>query len=315
MKVLVTGSAGFIGFHTSKALLERGDQVIGVDNFNEYYDKKLKEDRNKVLEEYDNLKLYRGDIKNLDFVKKVFKENDIDKVAHIAAQAGVRYSLENPHIYIQSNIVGFVNVIEQAQQNNVENFVYASSSSIYGNNEKVPFSEEDRVDRPISLYAATKKSDEVIAHTYHHLYNLNCTGLRYFTVIGPWSRPDMALYKFTKLIDQGKEIDVYNHGNMKRDFTYVGDIVDGTLSALDKNLSYEIFNLGNNKPIKLGTFIEYIEEGLGKKAKKNMMDKPKGDMEITYADIEKAKVKLDYSPDTDVKTAVNKFIKWYKNYS
>jgi len=314
MKVLVTGSAGFIGFHTSKALLERGDQVVGVDNFNKYYNKKLKEDRNKILEEYNNFSLYRGDIKNLNFVKKVFKE-DIDKVCHLAAQAGVRYSLENPHVYIQSNVVGFTNLIEQAKENNVDNFVYASSSSIYGNNDKVPFSEKDRVDQPISLYAASKKADELIAHTYNHLYNLNCIGLRYFTVIGPWSRPDMALYKFTKLIDKEKEIDVYNYGKMKRDFTYIDDIVDGTLSALDKSFSYEIFNLGNNKPIKLGKFINYIEEGLGKKAKKNMVDKPKGDMEVTYAKIKKAKEKLNYSPDTDVKTAVNKFIKWYKNYS
>ncbi len=314
MKVLVTGSAGFIGFHTSKALLERGDQVVGVDNFNKYYNKKLKEDRNKILEEYNNFSLYRGDIKNLNFVKKVFKE-DIDKVCHLAAQAGVRYSLENPHVYIQSNVVGFTNLIEQAKENNVDNFVYASSSSIYGNNDKVPFSEKDRVDQPISLYAASKKADELIAYTYNHLYNLNCIGLRYFTVIGPWSRPDMALYKFTKLIDKEKEIDVYNYGKMKRDFTYIDDIVDGTLSALDKSFSYEIFNLGNNKPIKLGKFINYIEEGLGKKAKKNMVDKPKGDMEVTYAKIKKAKEKLNYSPDTDVKTAVNKFIKWYKNYS
>lgn len=314
MKILVTGSAGFIGFHTSKALLERGDEVIGIDNFNDYYNTKLKEDRNEILEEYDNFKLYRGDIKNLDFIKEVFKKEKINKVCHLAAQAGVRYSLENPHLYIQSNIVGFVNLIEEAKQNNIENFVYASSSSVYGNNEKVPFSEKDRVDNPISLYAATKKSDELIASTYNHLYNLNCTGLRYFTVIGPWGRPDMALYKFTKLIDKGKEIDVYNHGNMKRDFTYIDDVVEGTLSALDKNFSYEIFNLGNNKPIKLGKFINYIEESLGKKAKKNMTEKPPGDVTITYADIKKAKEKLNYSPDTNIKKGVKKFIKWYKNY-
>ena len=314
LTILVTGSAGFIGFHTSKTLLEQGLTIIGLDNFNDYYDIKLKEDRNNILKQYSNYKFYKGSLEDLDFIKKIFKENKIDKVCHLAAQAGVRYSLTNPHTYIQSNIVGFTNLIHEAKDNNIKDFIYASSSSVYGNNKKIPFSIKDNVDNPISLYAATKKSNELIAYTYHHLYNMNTTGLRFFTVYGPYGRPDMALFLFTNAITNNKPIKVFNKGKMKRDFTYIDDIVQGILSSLKHSYPYEIFNLGNNTPIELDYFIQTIEKELNTKAKKELLPLQPGDVESTYADIDYSKEKLNYIPKTSIEQGIKNFVEWYKGY-
>jgi len=314
MKILVTGSAGFIGFHVAKNLLEQKNKVVGLDNFNPYYDVSLKENRNKILEDYNNFKLYRGDLKDLDFVRKIFQENRIDKICHLAAQAGVRYSLTHPHNYIQSNLVGFTNLIEETKNAGIKNFIYASSSSVYGGNKKIPFSVKDNVDQPISLYAATKKANELIAYTYHHLYGLNCTGLRFFTVYGPWGRPDMAMFKFTKAILENKPIEVYNFGKMKRDFTYIDDIVEGTINALERSYPYEIFNLGNNQPVELEYFIECIEKELGKKAKKKYLPLQPGDIPETYADIDYSIKMLNFHPKTSIEQGIKKFIEWYKEY-
>jgi UDP-glucuronate 4-epimerase len=315
MKILVTGTAGFIGFHLAKVLLERGDEVVGIDNFNDYYDVSLKEDRNKILEEYDNYKLYRLDISNLKELKKVFKENKFDKVCHLAAQAGVRYSIENPYVYIDSNVVGFVNIINLTKDNNIKDFIYASSSSVYGNTKEVPFSEDVDVNEPISLYAASKRSNELMAYTYNHLFGLNTIGLRFFTVYGPWGRPDMAIFKFVKNITEGKEIDVYNYGkDLKRDFTYVDDIVDGIIRALDSDYENEIFNLGKGSPDELGEMIEIIEDELGIKAKKNLLPMQKGDVMVTYSDTSKSKRMLGYDPKITLKEGIGKFVEWYKEY-
>jgi len=312
--ILVTGSAGFIGFHVAKKLLDLNINVIGLDNLSNYYDVKLKEDRNSILKKYPNYKFYKGDLVNIDFVKKVLDENKIDKVCHLAAQAGVRYSLKHPEVYIQSNVVGFANLIEEVKNHKIKDFIYASSSSVYGNNEKIPFSVDDNVDHPISIYAATKKTNELIAHAYHHLYGLNCTGLRFFTAYGPYGRPDMALFLFTKDILNNKAIKVFNHGKMKRDFTYIDDIVNGVLSALHNSYSYEIFNLGNNKSIDLEYFIELIEKNLGKKAKKEMLELQAGDIANTFADIDYSKEKLDFDPQITIEDGIKKFIDWYKDY-
>lgn len=314
MNILVTGSAGFIGFHTAKKLLESGHIVIGLDNFNDYYDPQLKEDRNKILEENNHYKLYRGDLADLGFIQKIFKENKIDKICHLAAQAGVRYSLTHPHVYIQSNLVGFTNLIDEAKNHNIKDFIYASSSSVYGGNTKIPFAVTDPVDTPLSLYAATKKADELIAHTYHSLYKINCTGCRFFTVYGPWGRPDMAAWLFADAIRQDKPIDVFNFGKMKRDFTYIDDIVSGILSALDKSYAFEIFNLGNNKPIELNYFIELIEKELGKKAVKNLLPLQAGDVPSTWSDIKHTQKKLDFKPQTNIEVGIKNFINWYKKY-
>ena len=313
-KYLVTGSAGFIGFHTAKHLLEKKIEVVGIDNFNSYYDASLKEDRNKILEKYSNFKLYRGNFEDLDFIKKVFKENKIDKICHLGAQAGVRYSLTNPHIYIQSNLVGFTNLIDEAKNNDVKTFVYASSSSVYGDNKKVPFSVEDRVDSPISLYAATKRANELVTYSYHHLFGMQCTGLRFFTVYGPYGRPDLSLFKFVKAILGDKPIDVYNHGKMKRDFTYIDDIVSGIAIALEKSYPYEIFNLGNSKSVGLEYFIGLIEKELGKKATKNMLPMQPGDVPETLADIKYSTKMLGYNSKTSVEAGIKNFIKWYRDY-
>lgn len=312
--ILVTGSAGFIGFHTAKKLLEDGCKVVGLDNFNSYYKPALKEARNRILEGFKGYKLYRGDLENLELIKKVFKENKIDKVCHLAAQAGVRYSLENPHAYISSNLVGFTNIIEEAKNAGIKTFVYASSSSVYGNNKKIPFSINDSVDKPISLYAATKKANELIAYTYHHLYGLNCTGLRFFTVYGPWGRPDMAAYKFADAIKNNRVVDVYNFGKMKRDFTFITDIVSGILSSLKNSYPYEIFNLGNNQPVELGSFINIIEGLLGEKAKKKFLPLQPGDVPETYANISHSYKKLGYRPKINIEEGLKEFINWYKNY-
>ena len=312
MNILVTGGAGFIGFHVAKALLGRGDNVVIIDNFNDYYDVKLKEARIKELGKHDNLDVIKADISDYDTMNIIFKKHKFNKICHLAAQAGVRYSIENPLAYEKSNILGTLVMLEMAKKYNVKYFVFASSSSIYGNNKKTPFSEEDNVDYPVSLYAATKKSSELLAYTYHHLYSLNCTGLRFFTVYGPWGRPDMAYFKFTKAILEDKPIDVYNYGKMKRDFTYISDITDGILAAIDNPFPYEIINLGNNKPIELSYFIECIENALKKKAKKNMLPMQPGDVKITYANIKKAEKLLNYKPKVKIEEGINRFVGWYK---
>jgi len=312
--IMVTGAAGFIGFHVAKALLDKGFRVLGVDDFNDYYDPQVKEDRNYILEKYPNYQMYRIDITNFDGIREIFKQNKIDQICHLAARAGVRYSILHPFLYGHVNIMATINLLELCKEFKIMSFVYASSSSVYGGN-KMPFSEESRVDTPISPYAATKKSMEMIAHTYHYLYNIHITGLRFFTVYGPWGRPDMALFKFVRNISADKSIDVYNFGKMKRDFTYIDDIVSGILAALDKNLLYEIFNLGNNNPTKLGYFIECIENSLGKKAKKNYMPMQAGDIPESFADVSKAKRLLGWEPKTNIEKGIDNFVKWYNWYT
>jgi UDP-glucuronate 4-epimerase len=315
VNILVTGGAGFIGFHVSKALLERGDSVVIVDNFNDYYDPKLKYARVNQIKKYKKLVIIKVDISDYKAMEKVFKKYRFDKICHLAAQAGVRYSLENPFQYETSNNLGMLTILELARIYKVKDIIYASSSSVYGGNKKIPFSEKDNVDSPVSFYAATKKSNELYAHVYHHLYGINCTGLRFFTVYGPWGRPDMALFKFVKNILVDKPIEVYNNGNMKRDFTYISDIVKGVISAIDKPFPYEIFNLGNNKPINLSKFIELIELNLNKKAKKEFLPNKKEEVKITYSDIDKARRMLNYSPNVDIEEGVYNFIKWYKSFN
>lgn len=314
--ILVTGSAGFIGFHVTKKLLETGNKVIGVDSLNNYYEPKLKKDRNKILLESKNYKFYKLNLKNEKELKKIFTENKIDKICHLAAQAGVRYSLENPLAYEESNLKGFINIIECTRHFKIKDFIYASSSSVYGKNEmdKKGFKESDEVNQPISLYAATKKANELIAYNYHHLFGINCTGLRFFTVYGPYGRPDMAIYIFTKNILAGKSIDVYNHGKMFRDFTYVGDIVDGIIKSLEKSYPYEIFNLGDSDTIELKYLITNIEQNLKQKAKINFKPIQPGDVEKTFANISKAKKMLGFNPKTKIEEGVKNFIEWYKEY-
>ena len=312
--ILVTGSAGFIGFHVAKTLLEMGLRIIGLDNLNDYYDVKLKKDRNNILKKYKNYQFYKGDLQNLNFIKKIFNTNKIDKVCHLAAQPGVRYSLINPHLYIQSNIVGFTNLLEETKNHKIKDFIYASSSSVYGNNKKIPFSVKDNVNQPISLYAATKKSNELLAYTYHHLFGINCTGLRFFTVYGPYSRPDMSPIIFSKAITKNQTIKVFNYGKMKRDFTYIDDIVAGVVSALYHSYPYEIFNLGNNRPIELKYFISLLEKNIGRKAKKKMLAIQPGDMLTTAADIKNSQKKLGFKPKTPIEKGLKKFVDWYKEY-
>jgi len=319
MNIFITGSAGFIGFHLAKKLLERGDNIVGIDNFNNYYDPKLKEDRNKILEKNDNYKLYRGDLADNDLVKKIFKENKIDIVCNLAAQAGVRYSIENPSVYIQTNLVGFANLIEQVQKNKIQNFIYASSSSVYGKNKKTPFSVTDRVDNPVSLYAATKKADELIAHAYYDLYKFdNCIGLRFFTVYGPFGRPDMAYFSFTEKLMAAETIKIFNHGKMKRDFTYIDDITDGVIAIFDKiqdkKFGYKIFNLGNNKPVELMHFVESLENALGKKFTKEYLPMQKGDVPITYANIDESIKEFGFEPKITIEEGLAKFVEWYRDY-
>ena len=321
---IVTGAAGFIGFYVSKRLLEMGKQVIGIDNINNYYDPSLKEARLNILREDKKFIFYKEDLVNYKGLREIFDKYRADQVCHMAAQAGVRYSLENPFAYQKSNVEGFLNVIELAKEYKIKNFVYASSSSVYGNNEKIPFSESDNVDHPISLYAATKKADELIAHTYAHLYGLPTTGLRFFTVYGPWGRPDMALFIFTKAIMEEREINVYNYGKMKRDFTYIDDIVDGVIAALslhdsklktqNSKLMYEIFNLGNSHTVELEYFIECIEKELGKKARKRYLPIQKGDVPETFADINHSKDKLGFNPKIGIEEGIKRFTRWYSSY-
>lgn len=311
---LVTGAAGFIGFHVSRALLERGDRVIGLDNLNDYYDVSLKKARLLQLEDYRQFIFYKEDLANLEGLTRVFAENNIQVVCNMAAQAGVRYSLINPFAYQNSNMEGFLNIIHLSQEHQVENFVYASSSSVYGNNKKVPFSVQDRVDHPISLYAASKKANELIAHTYSHLYGLPCSGLRLFTVYGPWGRPDMALFIFTRAIIESQSIEVYNYGKMKRDFTYIDDVVQGVVASMDRPVPYAIYNLGNSRSVDLLYFIECIERALGKKAEKKLLPMQPGDVIETYADISESQRDLGFQPTTKIEEGIEHFISWYKSF-
>jgi len=312
--ILVTGSAGFIGFHLSKRLLETGYAVVGVDNLNPYYDVNLKRARLDILESHDNFSFYESDIQDLQGLKDIFKQHQITKICNLAAQAGVRYSLEDPFSYQKSNIEGFLNLLELARKYKVSNFVYASSSSVYGKNRKSPYSVEDRVDNPISLYAATKKANELMAHAYSHLFEIPCTGLRYFTVYGPWGRPDMALFLFTDAILNKRPINVYNYGEMRRDFTYIDDIIDGTIRAIERPVPYEIFNLGNSDSVGLLDFIHVIEEELGQEAEKNMMPLQPGDVAETVADIRRSRELLGFNPRTPLREGIKKFIAWYREY-
>ena len=331
MTILVTGAAGFIGMHVANLLLERGDKVIGLDNLNSYYDPKLKQDRLNQLKNNPNFSFSKIDINEPNQVDDIFKKNDFTYVIHLAAQAGVRYSLENPRAYIDSNIVGFLNILESCKNHHIKHLVYASSSSVYGGNTKMPFSEKDRVDNPVSLYAATKRSNELMAHTYSHLYNLPTTGLRFFTVYGPWGRPDMALFLFTKAIIERKPINLFNNGEMLRDFTYISDIVEGIIRVLDKvpqcnkdildstinstkNAPYKIFNIGNSKPVSLMKYVEAIEDALQLKAIKNFLPMQMGDVVATSSDVSELNSWVDFKPDTEVKDGVAKFVDWYKNY-
>lgn len=311
--ILVTGAAGFIGYHVSKSLISQGYEVVGIDNINDYYDIKLKEKRLSLLEKEKNFRFLKIDLCDFNSLEKLFKTYSPDKVCHLAAQAGVRYSITHPFVYQKSNLEGFLNILELSKKSNVSNFVYASSSSVYGNNKKLPFSESDPVDTPISLYAATKRSNELVAHTYSHLFNLPTSGLRFFTVYGPWGRPDMALFLFTKAILENKKIQIYNNGNMQRNFTYIDDIVNGVVCVLNNPKKYEIYNIGNNRAEKLLDFIEEIEFNIGKKAIREYLPMQPGDVESTVADIDKIR-KLGYEPKTNIKEGISNFIKWYKEY-
>jgi len=314
MNILITGAAGFIGYHLCKELLDEDNNILGVDNLNDYYDRKLKLRRLDQLKSYKNFKFEKIDICDRKLISVTFNKFKPNKVVNLAAQAGVRYSLENPYVYIDSNIVGFLNILELCRHNETEGLIYASSSSVYGENKKIPFSIKDRVDKPISLYAASKKANELIAHSYSHLYGLHTTGLRYFTVYGPWGRPDMAYYIFTKKIINEEPISVFNNGNMKRDFTFIDDIILGTKAAIEKNYRFEIFNLGNNKSINLLDFIKTIENKLNKKAIINFEPIQSGDVKETFADISESEEKLGFKPKISIEEGIPKFIEWYKSH-
>jgi len=324
--ILITGCAGFIGFHLAKRLLLNNYAIIGVDNLNSYYDVNLKKARLKLLKEHENFSFELITIEDKEALEKIFFLNNIDIVINLAAQAGVRYSLENPDAYIQSNVIGFMNILKCCNHHQIEHLIYASSSSVYGANNKMPFSTNDNVDHPISLYAATKRVNELLAYTYSHLYDLPTTGLRFFTVYGPWGRPDMSYFKFTKAIMKGDPIQVYNAGNMKRDFTYIDDIVEGIVRLLGKkperiqlptissNAPYKIYNIGNNQPVKLMEFISVFEEKIGKKAIKQFLPMQAGDVHETYADIEDLEKDIGFKPQTTINEGIGKFIDWYKEY-
>ncbi|WP_423062528.1 NAD-dependent epimerase [Candidiatus Paracoxiella cheracis] len=332
MNILVTGCAGFIGYHLAEQLLARGDHVVGLDNLNDYYDVALKKARLANLKTSPNFEFVKLDLSDRNGMADLFKNHQFDVVVNLAAQAGVRYSITDPFAYIDSNLVGFAHILQGCREQRVKNLVFASSSSVYGANTTYPFSENDNVDHPVALYAATKKSNELMAHSYAHLFNLPCTGLRFFTVYGPWGRPDMALFKFTQNIIAGKPIDVYNHGDMARDFTYVDDIIKGVILAIDNpakpdpNWSsdkpnsatsyapYRVFNIGSNKPVKLMDFIATLEKILDKKAIKNMLPMQPGDVAETYADTSHLESALSYKPTTDLEHGIREFVKWYINY-
>ena len=332
MKILVTGAAGFIGFHVSKYLMNRGDQVVGLDNLNDYYDPNLKLSRLNQLKENSLFSFVQLDVADKSGMEELFQSHQFDAVVHLAAQAGVRYSLQNPHVYMESNIVGFLNILEGVRHNKINHLVYASSSSVYGANTLQPFSEHHNIDHPVSLYAASKKANELMAHSYSHLYGMKTTGLRFFTVYGPWGRPDMALFLFTKGILNDETIDIFNHGNMIRDFTYIDDIVEGIVRVMDNPPSgnpewngdapdpatsyanYRVFNIGNNNPVKLMDFVEAIENAVGKKANKNMMPLQAGDVPSTSADVSELESAVGFRPDTPVQEGIDRFVKWYREY-
>jgi len=311
--ILVTGAAGFIGFNVSRALLERGDKVIGLDNINDYYDPQLKRRRLAELHEYDTFDFEQLDLCDFEGLTRMFERSRPTRICHLAAQAGVRHSIEHPFVYQKSNNEGFLNMMEFARHHAVDNFVYASSSSVYGGSTDLPFSESGRVDRPISLYAATKRANELVAHCYSHLYGIPTSGLRFFTVYGPWGRPDMALFIFTKAILEGRTIDVYNHGNMRRNFTYIDDIVKGVLLTLDTPVRYELYNIGNARAENLLDFISAIERATGGQAHKNFLPLQPGDVPETVADISKIR-SLGYEPSTNIDEGVNAFVAWYRGY-
>ena len=332
MKILVTGAAGFIGMTTSLRLLARGDEVVGLDNLNDYYSVQLKLDRLARLQALPGFRFVRLDVADRDGMAALFTSEKFDRVIHLAAQAGVRYSLENPHAYVDSNIVGFVNVLEGCRHSRVQHLIYASSSSVYGGNTLMPFSVHHSVDHPVSLYAATKKANELMAHTYSHLFGLPTTGLRFFTVYGPWGRPDMALFLFTKAILEGRAIDVFNHGQMQRDFTYIDDIVEGVIRVNDRiatpnpdytadapdpgtsNAPYRVFNIGNHSPVPLMDYIGAIEEALGQTAQKNMLPMQPGDVPATYADVEALTDWTGFMPKTQIRDGIGRFVEWYRAY-
>jgi UDP-glucuronate 4-epimerase len=329
-KILVTGAAGFIGSHLVKRLLERGDEVVGLDNLNDYYDVNLKKARLSQLETYQNFRFFKLDLANREGMAELFAREKFQRVVNLAAQAGVRYSIENPYAYVDSNLVGFANILEGCRHHGVEHLVFASSSSVYGLNTKMPFSVHHNVDHPISLYAATKKANELMAHTYAHLYGIPTTGLRFFTVYGPWGRPDMALFKFTKAILDNKPIDVYNYGKMRRDFTYIDDIIEGVVRVLDRlpkpntdwsgefpdpgssPAGYRLYNIGNNNPVELMRFIETLEKTLGKPAKKNLLPMQAGDVQATYADVADLEREVGFKPQTSIEEGIGRFVEWYK---
>ena len=332
MTYLITGAAGFIGFHLSMRLLEQGDSVIGIDNLNEYYDVNLKKARLHKLKEKPEFTFYKLDLVDREGIERLFSENKFDYVVNMAAQAGVRYSLINPHAYIDCNIVGFLNILEGCRHNDIKHLVFASSSSVYGANTKMPFSVHHNVDHPVSLYAATKKSNELMAHTYSSLYKLPCTGLRFFTVYGPLGRPDMALFLFTRAILENKPIDVFNHGKMKRDFTYIDDIVEGVFRVIgripEKNpgwngdnpdsatsyAPYKLYNIGNNNPVELMKFIGVLEDCLGRKAEMNLLPMQPGDVPATYADVDDLVKDVGFKPATPIEEGIRKFVEWYRGY-
>lgn len=332
MKVLITGTAGFIGSTLAQRLLERGEEVIGIDNLNDYYDVTLKEARLAKIKDHPGFTEARINIEDRPAMEALFAKHKPNKVVNLAAQAGVRYSLENPHSYVESNIVGFMNILEGCRYNGVEHLVYASSSSVYGANTNMPFSIHNNVDHPLSMYAATKKANELMAHTYSHLYDLPTTGLRFFTVYGPWGRPDMALFLFTKKILAGEPIDVFNYGKHRRDFTYIDDIVEGVIRTLDHTAQpnpdwngdtpdpatgkapYRLYNIGNNAPVELMHYIKVLEDCLGKKAEMNMLPLQPGDVPDTYANVEDLVADVDYKPDTSVETGIANFVEWYRGY-
>lgn len=334
MKILVTGAAGFIGFHTSLRLLARGDEVLGLDNLNDYYDKKLKDDRLAQLVDRPGFRFVKLDVANREEMAALFAKEQPQRVVHLAAQAGVRYSITNPHAYIDANLVGFANILEGCRHHMVGHLVYASSSSVYGANRKLPFSVDDEVDHPVSLYAATKKANELMAHTYSHLYGLPTTGLRFFTVYGPWGRPDMALFLFTKAILANQPINVFNHGKMQRDFTYIDDIVEGLVRVLDRvpqlhpelqsidrrltpaesTAPYTVYNIGNNSPVELIFFIEVLEKVLGKAAKKYFLPMQPGDVHTTFADVDALMRDVDFKPTTSIEVGIQRFAEWYRCY-
>ena len=314
MNIILTGAAGFIGFHTTLALLKKKINVYGIDDLNPYYDVRLKKDRLAILKKYENFHFLKKKIEDKR-IHSFFKKKDIDVIINLAAQAGVRHSLKNPYVYVESNVLGQLNMLELAKNVEAKKFIYASSSSVYGGNKKMPFSVSQRVDNPISLYAATKKSSELVAECYSHLFNIKCIGLRFFTVYGPWGRPDMATFIFTKNILEGKTIQIFNYGKMERDFTYIDDIVQGILGALKNNISnHKVYNLGNSNPEVLLEFVELIEKTLNKKAQKKLLPIQPGDVSKTFADITESKKDLKFSPKTKISEGIPKFIRWYKNY-